>query len=198
MANEFNSIRNQLMEGGINPRSEESRDWFMDKIQSIGRNLSRDSLMRKPPLKPVERVLPGQMYLFYYDPKHADSLPYYDSFPLIFLLDTYRGGMSGINLHYLPMGARQTLFYNLLQTLDNPNIDEESYLKITYKYLAGARSLKEYRPCYKKYLTKHVKGNIVKVPATEWEAAVHLPLALWRKADETRIHRESESIIERY
>ena len=198
MANLFDTVRSELQSEGINPRSDDSREWFLDKVGQIGRNVNRDTMLRKPPLKPVSRVLPGQMFMFYYDPKHSRTLPYYDSFPLVLLLDTVRGGMSGLNLHYLPMTLRQKLFYGLLNSVSSENLDEDTYVRMTYNFLKGARSLKEYRPCYKRYLTEHIRGDIVKVPAQEWETAVHLPTALFRKKQEQEVHRESERMIERF
>lgn len=198
MANAFEKAKSGLRSDGINPRSDESREWFLEKIGQIGKNVNRDSMLRKPPLKPVSRVLPGHMFMFYYDPKHSQRLPYYDSFPLVLLLDTVRGGMSGLNLHYLPIDLRQKLFYGLLNRSSSGEFDDDTYLRITYKYLQSARSLKEYRPCFKRYLTEHIRGNIVKVPATEWETAVHLPTALFRKKQEQEVHRESERMIQRF
>ena len=198
MANAFQKLKKEFGESILDPRSDESRKWFMEKVQSISGSVNRDNIMQKKPLQEVSRVLPGMMYMFYYSPKGDNRLPYYDSFPLVILVDTYRGGMEGLNLHYLPIDLRQKLFYGLLNRLSDRNVDENSFVKVTYDFLKSTRSLKEYRPCYKKYLTEQIRGKIVQVPANEWEIAVHLPLALWRKADETTVHRESERMIERF
>lgn len=198
MANAFQKLKKEFGESILDPRSDESRKWFTEKVSTIAGSINRDNIMSKEPLQEVSRVLPGMMYMFYYSPKGVNSLPYYDSFPLVILVDTYRGGMEGLNLHYLPTDLRQKLFYGLLNTVNDRDLDQNSFMKVTYDFLKASRSLKEYRPCFKKYLTEQIRGNIVKVPANEWEIAVHLPLALWRKADETTVHRESERIIERY
>ena len=198
MANVFQRLQKEFGESILDPRSEASRKWFLEKVKGITTRPNRDNIISKPPMRTVSRVLPGMMYMFYYSPKGERRLPYYDSFPLVVLLDTHRGGMTGLNLHYLPIDLRQKLFYGLLNRVDDRDIDENSFIKITYDTLNAARSLKEYRPCFKKYLTENIRGNIVQVPAPEWEVAVHLPLALWRKADEATVHRESERMIERF
>ncbi len=198
MANVFQQLQKEFGESQLDPRSDASRKWFLEKVEGITRRPSRDNIMTKSPMKEVSRVLPGMMYMFYYSPKGYDTLPYYDSFPLTILVDTHRGGMTGLNLHYLPINLRQKLFYGLLNRVSDRDLDENSFIKITYDFFKQARAFKEYRPCFKKYLTENIRGNIVKVPAPEWEIAVHLPLALWRKADETTVHRESERMIERF
>ena len=198
MANAFQRLQTEFGESLLDPRTDASRKWFMDKVKVMTGSINRDNIMSKQPLKGVSRVLPGMMYMFYYSPKGVNTLPYYDSFPLTILLDVTRGGMTGLNLHYLPIDLRQKLFYGLLNRVNDRDMDENSFVKVTYDFLNSSRSLKEYRPCFKKYLTENIRGKIVQVPAPEWEIAVHLPLALWRKADETTVHRESERMIERF
>ena len=198
MPNAFERLKSDFGESLLDPRTDASRKWFIDKVQQVAYTPNRSSVMRKPPMREQNRVLPGMMYMFYYHPKHEQTLPYYDSFPLIILLNTDSKGMEGLNLHYLPLNLRQKLFYGLLNRVDSLDVDEDSYLRITYEYLKGARALKEYKPCYKRYLTEQIKGSIVNVPAPEWEIALHLPLASFKKKDEYMVHKESERIIENY
>lgn len=198
MANAFERLRDEFGQSLIDPRTDASRKWFLDKVEQMTYTPNRSSIMRKSPMREQSRVLPGMMYMFYYHPKHEQTLPYYDSFPLVILLNTDSKGMEGLNLHYLPLNLRQKLFYGLLNRMDSVDIDEASYLRITYEYLKGARSLKEYKPCYKRYLTENIRGSIANVPAPEWEVALHLPLASFKKQDEYMVHRESERMIERY
>ena len=40
--------------------------------------------------------------MFVYDPKTKAKLPFYDTFPLVLPIDTFRGGFIGLNFHYLP------------------------------------------------------------------------------------------------
>ena len=42
-----------------------------------------------------------RMYCYAYDPKYGDKLPYYDEFPLIFMVRPESNGFIGINLHYV-------------------------------------------------------------------------------------------------
>ena len=56
----------------------------------------------------------GGFYLYQYDPKWKDKLPWYDIYPLVFPFD-YAGGFYGINVHYLPPNARTDLMLRLLE-----------------------------------------------------------------------------------
>ena len=198
MANAFQRLQTEFGQSLLDPRTDASRKWFMDKVKVMTGSINRDNIMSKQPLKGVSRVLPGMMYMFYYDPKGSKTLPYYDEFPLIILVDTMNDGMTGLNLHYLPIDLRQELFYGLLNRTSNKEFDEGTYLKITYDYLKATRSAKAFRPCFKKYLTSNIRGNIVNVPANEWEIAVHLPTHLFRKKNTAAVYRESRKIIENF
>ena len=198
MANAFERLKNDFGESLLDPRTDASRKWFLDKVQQVSYRPNRASVMRKPPMREQSRVLPGMMYMFYYNPKHKKTLPYYDSFPLIILLDTNSTGIEALNLHYLPLRLRQKLFYGLLNKVAGKELDDDSNIDVTYDYLKGARSLKEYKPCYKRYLTQNIAGSVANVPAPEWEIALHLPLASFKKQDENTVHKESQRIIENF
>ena len=198
----FDDFRENLTSRGISPRTAESQKWFLNKVRQIGddQTINREKMMRQSPLKATFAPIPGKMYLFHYpNPKTEKTLPYYDEFPLIILVDVQQKGMTGINLHYLPVEIRQRFFYGgLLNTVNTEDFNDGTYMKLSYEFLKGTASLKAFRPCFKRYLTKQIRGRIVNVPAPEWETAIHLPLALFRKAEEATVHRESEKIIGRF
>ena len=104
----------------------------------------------------------------------------------------------GLNLHYLPLDLRRNFFYGLLNRVSDTKYDERTNLNITYDYLKATRGAKQFRPCIKKYLTKQIKGQIVNVPASEWEIAVHLPTALFQKATEDKVHSDSRDMIRNF
>ena len=193
----FEQVKDRLDLESIDPRTEASRAWFMKNVDTI-KSGGKKRLLGEPPLKQTAKVRPGMMYLFFYAPKGRKTLPYYDTFPLILLVDTHNDGMTGLNLHYLPIDLRQKLFYGLLNRVNNNKMNEDTYIKMSYDYLKSARSTKEYKPCFKKYLSKQIRGSIAHVPANEWETAIHLPLASFKKESETTVHRRSKEIIQRF
>ena len=62
-------------------KEKEATDWFIGKARSAAG-------YRKNIVKNDERgrdgAVIGKMYFFIYDPKHKDTLPMYDRFPLVF------------------------------------------------------------------------------------------------------------------
>ena len=81
MSTVFNRLELQAFRAGITPRTKESRAWFQQKIKNL-RSINREALMKEEPLKQVSTEIVGSMYMFFYDPKHKETLPYYDTFPL--------------------------------------------------------------------------------------------------------------------
>jgi hypothetical protein len=199
MENIFDTLNDGLFDEAISPRSVEARTWLEEKVASIaGKSVNRAQLMRSEPLKATPNPLPGRMYMFYYNPENKDKLPYYDRFPLLILVDKNQNGFEGLNLHYLPVDLRQKLFYGLLSKTNNQSFNRNTYMKVTYQYLKSTRKVKAYRPCYKRYLTNNVKGLIANVPANEWENAVHLPTAMFKKASQSKVHADSRKMIQRF
>ena len=67
----------------------------------------------------------GRMYLFQYDAKWKEKLPYWDMFPLILPFDLAKGGFYGINLHYLPIPLRIRLLDRLTDFSNNTKFDKK-------------------------------------------------------------------------
>ena len=73
-------IQSVLDDAGGRPRSTQ---WYRDKIKELGapssRKLIRDGKRSGAPFY-------GRLNMFFYSPKHAKVLPYYDTFPLVLSL----------------------------------------------------------------------------------------------------------------
>ena len=54
------------------------------------------------------------MYLFQYDAKWKEKLPYWDMFPLILPFDLAKGGFFGVYLDYLPTNDRADLLIRVI------------------------------------------------------------------------------------
>lgn len=132
----------------------------------------------------------GKMALFFYDPKHKETLPYYDTFPLIFPIEFYENGFLGINLHYLPNFARAKLM-DALYTIAKTEKDGQKRLEISYKLLKGAARFKYFEPCIKRYLYGHVRSKFIIVPHEEWDLLLMLPLARFKKQPQSKVWKES-------
>ena len=107
------------------------------------------------------------MFLFFYNTKLKDKLPYYDRFPLVIPLERYADGFLGINLHYLPPKIRRVL-------LDRIRDRHMSYKTLKrYKYI---------KPIIKRYLNSHIQGRFLLVKEEDWETAIFLPVERFVKA----------------
>ena len=75
----FTDLVNQGRTGMMRPGFVDSRDWYREKAAAV-RSINTINLVNKHPDQQRSAVLPGFMYMFGYDAKHKDTLPYYDRF----------------------------------------------------------------------------------------------------------------------
>jgi len=157
--------------------------------------VNRRSLMREDPVEQRAKSAAGSMYMFFYDPKHRATLPYYDSFPLIIAVGPAPGGFYGLNLHYLPIPLRAKFLDELVGITNNSRYDESTKFDMSYQYLKSTSSMKYFKPCYKHYLTKQVEGKLAYIPPPEWEIATFLPAAQWQKGGRSQAYADARKMI---
>ena len=193
----FRELEMEAFRAGITPRTKQSIEWFRNKAREMfrGRTVgNRNKIMQDDALdlrnKPITKTgLLGNMYMYFYDPKHKETLPYYDTFPLIIMVERAPGGFYGLNMHYLPPVLRAKLFDALAKS--DERYDENTRFRARYRLLQSVRKLKYFKPCFKHYLTKHVESRISKVEAPEWEVALFMPTQRFKKATATRVYADS-------
>jgi hypothetical protein len=95
----------------------------------------------------------GHMYMFEYKAKMR-WLPYYDRFPLVYVIKSNKTEFWGANLHYLSPKKR---------------------LLATKKLMQGRIDIP--KKCFHKYLHAHVDGLYLDLAASEWDTAILLPTA---------------------
>jgi len=95
----------------------------------------------------------GHMYMFEYKAKMR-WLPYYDRFPLVYVIKSTKSEFWGANLHYLSPKKR---------------------LLATKKLMQGRIDIP--KKCFHKYLHAHVDGLYLDLALTEWDTAILLPTA---------------------
>lgn len=192
MSNLFQTVEQEAFRAGIQPRTKESRDWFRKKVQNM--RVNRRQLMKEDPIELKSRTASGGMYMFFYDAKHRDKLPYWDAFPLVIVVGPAEKGFYGMNLHYLPIPLRAKFLDGLMDITNNKKFDESTKFRVSYDYLNRAAKLKYFRPCWKHYLTSQVEGKLAYVSAPEWEIATFLPTAQWR-GNKGQVYKDSRMII---
>lgn len=194
MSNIFQQLEFEAFRAGITPRSKESIAWFRRKAQAM-RGVNRSKLMKEDPIELGSRPIVGSMFMFFYDPKTKETLPYYDSFPLVVIVGKAPGGFTGLNLHYLPPALRAKMLDGLIEVANNKAYDETTKFSVTYNMLKRASTLKYYKPCFKRYLTSHLRSKFAYVPPPEWEIATFLPTADFQKASKSTVYSDSRKDI---
>jgi hypothetical protein len=198
MATIFSDLLTKTPPADLKKGSREAIDWFRNQAINITRVDKRTILNTKQPFRRLQTLSPnsvGKMYMFVYDAKLKDILPYWDAFPLIFPLEYYGDSFLGINLHYLPPITRARLMDALYSTINNKKYDKTTQLLISYQILKSASRFKYFEPCLKKYLVSHVGTPVVYISPDEWDFALLLPTQRFQKASAATVWKESMGVF---
>jgi hypothetical protein len=195
----FQTIANKGAAAGITPnKTAEAREWYRSAAGSlISRNVNKNKIMadKKNVIGQITGNSIGQMFMFFYDPKHKDILPHYDIFPLVFPIEMYKDGFLGINLHYLPPMARAGLMDSLYNTANNDKYDDTTKLQISYRILSSASAFSAFAPCLKRYLYSHVQSGYLYVDPSNWDSAIMLPTERFQKQRKAEVFQHSRKRI---
>ena len=179
-------------------RQKDARTWFRDQARSV-KSVNRNKMMQDPDTDNLEDSIDGKsigsMYSFFYDPKNKKTLPYYDTFPLVFVIGPKPGGFLGINLHYLPPVLRAKLMDQLYAITNNKKFDGTTKLVVSYELLSKAARFRYFEPCVKHYLFDHVKSKFLKIEPKFWDTALMLPTEKFVGADIDTVWNKSRSQV---
>lgn len=174
-----------------------SISWFESqrtKLSSVY-NMRSETLMRGDQKNKFTYIIPGNMYMYIYDPKYKKTLPYYDMFPLVFPFKQEKDGFMGLNLHYLGYKERAFLFEQLMTLRNNKGFDEKTRLKMSWGLLSTASKFAGVTPCVKHYLYDHVRPPFKLIEPHDWTTAMLLPLERFVKATPYEVWRDSKNLI---
>ena len=145
-------------------QAKKSVAWFKKKVGESAKGF-------KPAV-----LKPGKMFTFGYDAKLKAILPYWDKFPLIVVLDTYKNGFLGLNFHYLSPIDRQMFFTKILkfsnQKGDPMDFTDKAIFNISWD---AVKNIKHADKMIHKYLYGHVRTSLLEAPPNEWENVIFLP-----------------------
>jgi hypothetical protein len=165
--NAFQKLRANIGDG------QRSIQWYMNNVRNlVGARLSNNTVMKSDIGELKSNFEIGSMYLYFYDPKWKDQLPFYDTFPLVLPFGPAKGGFYGINLHYLPYMLRAKVLGELLEYADSKTLSNTSKMRLSYQLLTSLQNAPEIKPCIKHYLTGHVKSQFMRINPSDWKAAV--------------------------
>lgn len=186
----------QLLAKGIENRhmpakTQRARLWYRSRAEHLqGFTVPTDDHKRLR-----DNVQVGSMYMYTYDPKTKDKLPYYDTFPVIFVVGPAEGGFYGLNIHYLPPKLRAKLMDGLYKYASDDKYDEKTKLGLSYELLKSVAKLKYFEPCLKRYLISHVRSQFMYVYPYEWDICLMLPLQQFEKKSFSEVWADSQRKI---
>jgi hypothetical protein len=181
--------------GQIPARTRVARDWFRGVASDVSTGRVTAGKMLGEANRLVDYPLVGSMYHFKYDPKGKATLPYYDKFPLIFMVGNAPGGFYGLNLHYLAPMLRAKLMDQLYTITTDRRFDEGTRVAMSYSLLSKAGRFKYFKPTFKHYLAHHVRSRFIYITPAEWDIALMLPTQRFQKASAAKVYTDSEAKI---
>ena len=166
-----------------------SIQWYRNRIRALAPTdiLRPDEMIARGKVTASPNF--GIMNLFWYKPKGASKLSYYDVFPLVIPFKYHRNGFTGINFHYLSIPMRIQLLERLqgfeeeanLYRLDEfGNEREKEVLAFQWSEIIGMRGLKK---TVHRYLAKYVYSNFLKIGLDDMVVASLLPIERFYTGD---------------
>ena len=180
----------------IKAKSGEAIKWFRDIVMQTRRKVlpaatGRREFTRERSIE-LTRTRPtwGKMYLFQYQAKWDEKLPYWDMWPLIFPFKYTKNGFYGINLHYLAPNDRTDLMIRLIKAQGGSgNLTERYKLRLSYDIIT---KFKPAIPCIKRYLFGQVRGTgMYGIGGEDWSYAAALPLQKFQKQSAKYVWNQS-------
>lgn len=185
--------RNQY---NLHNAARKSQAWFDQQVLLINKQgITPKKVLASGGSPLTSNILPGNMYMFYYDAKNKDTLPYWDRFPLLLPYKKTANGFMGLNLHYLPYQMRVVLLDRLTIFRNNSRMDETTKLQYSWELISGVSKYKAAEPCIKQYLNGHVRSPFKKVNASDWATAMMLPVESFVGSNKLNVWQESKRTI---
>lgn len=168
--NPFKQIRSKAGD------TDRSLNWYQTQVKSLNTaSVKPEALIQRTP-DLTQQVLPGRMYMFFYDAKLKDKLPYWDMFPLVLPFNKAPDGFYGINLHYLSYPMRFNLLGALHEYASDEKISDDTRLKVNWQILSNMSRVAPVKGAVKHYLFDHVKSRFLNVKYPDWVTASLLPV----------------------
>lgn len=133
----------------------------------------------------------GKMFTFQYRPVGYDTLPYFDSNPLIFCLNIPNANeVIGMNFHYLPPTHRVIAFYTMKQLLSDTNRGPETRLRLIYDIMKTKKRYVRNMVCIRKYKTDKIRSKVYEIDPKYWEISMVIPTQRFWKKKEKAVYME--------
>ena len=218
MAITFEAILKQMKAEQAKLLEEKTMDWYLKQIRDVASQKLSQNVPKKQPVSEeraqearekmkgnaiytqssISKDLAGKMIFYRYDPKWKKELPYYDIFPLVFPIWPIETNKSwlGLNMHYLPPYERARFMTGLYTLINTTNkLDARTNLRLRYEYLKQSSKFMYFKPCLKRYLTSHIRSQIITIDPNQWNYVLLLPTAQFIKASTFKVWNDSVRMI---
>lgn len=174
--------------------SDRSLAWYQTQVKALAAAATKPNKLMQNAPDLTTRIMPGNLYMFFYDPKLKDKLPYYDMFPLVLPFRKVPGGFYGINLHYLPYALRFKLLGALQEyALDN-TMSEDNRVRVTWATLLTMSRVAPVKACVKHYLDGQVQSRFLNIKYPDWVTASLLPVERFVGASKQQVWQDSREM----
>ena len=142
----FNWYKNAVRKSAMDYKKDPSKIIRAESTDNRGKEVETDENILRA------YAVSGHLYMFEYKAK-TKWLPYYDTFPLVYVMKASPDEFWGVNLHYMAPKKRIMVIKKLMEgRIDVP------------------------KRCFHKYLTSQVDGMMLDLAAAEWDTAILLPI----------------------
>ncbi len=178
-------LENDLNSGKVLQYERDARQWLkeIERASQLGEAFEDHK---------VNIVKPGHVYFFVYDPKGKKELSRYDIFPMCVVIRLYKDGWLGLNMHYLPPRLRAKVFDTLQRYRTNDEWDENTKLKMQWRFLMRLAKAPKLRFCVKRYLRRRKRSKFIKLHSAEWYLALFLPYERFKKQKKMTIWNQAK------
>ena len=174
--------------------SDKSLAWYQTQVKALAAAATKPNKLMQNAPDLTTRIMPGNLYMFFYDAKLKDKLPYYDMFPLVLPFRKVPGGFYGINLHYLPYGLRVKLLGALQEyALDN-TMSVDNRVRVTWSTLLTMSRVAPVKACVKHYLDGQVQSRFLNIKYPDWVTASLLPVERFVGASKQQVWQDSREM----
>jgi hypothetical protein len=172
--------------------TQKSYSWYTQQATLLSRQgFTAKRVINNPSGIHPGKVIPGKLYMFAYDAKHKDTLPYWDSFPMVFPFSIAKGGFIGLNMHYLPVPFRIKLLDRLTEIDGSKKYTTRVKLQLSWELISNSSRLKMLEPCVHRYLNGHVVSQFREIERVDWATAMMLPTQQFKGANSSQVWKDS-------
>lgn len=150
--------------------------WINEKAMDLAAGTVQKKMLRSDR---GSTPMVGNLYFFKYDPKHKETLPMYDRYPMAFPIKMYGDGFLGLNMHWLPMGERKN-FINVLNEYRKSEVNRPAINAEFIMMLEKSKKVYDLMPkAVHRYLLSYTKSSFIRILPEEYEKAVQLKIDEW-------------------